>query len=246
MNIKKEEYELFAIGLLEETIDDFPVLKKGESPDFYSDDIGVEVTRVITKNQGKFEAFLKESCNQVYSSINKGLLNTLGFIEAPVQSSDYPFLYLQNSIENGILYYYMDKKVGELRLLWSFSCLQSEERFDCIIKEAVLKKIKKLNKNYSIKNSNRLVLIAEEQIGYSIEETIKNDLIKNVFDRLIRIIKEVYNTQESSRFSFDVLYIIFLDNILIVNTKTWDTELIHVEEMQLNKAINYAIKNENK
>lgn len=77
MKLSKEAYECFAYSVLKQVVSGFPQLTKGESPDYYDDELGLEVTRAISTDDGEFDALINQYLNESFSTIPKKRLKKL-------------------------------------------------------------------------------------------------------------------------------------------------------------------------
>lgn len=115
MKLKKEDYEKFAYYSLIALINDFPQMEKSESPDYTNENIGLEVRRVVSSNDGELDSFMSQYFDSTYKSIPQTLLRKLGFDNHPIQIDGTPW-YIQHSKFSGTLFYYEDSNSKELIL----------------------------------------------------------------------------------------------------------------------------------
>lgn len=80
--------------------------------------------------------------------------------------------------------------------------------------------MKKLNSNYCVKSENDLVLLVPEQLNYIWEqEYIVNETLETAIDQ----VRDIYKKKEYEHY-FNYLYLIFLDNLFVIDTKEWKFE----------------------
>ena len=212
----KQYYENFALNALKKYYPEkFSECVKSECPDWVCNNVGLGITRAITKKAGKLDAFIKEYIDKEFSEIKKEHLQKLGFADK-LTKSNFEYLYETRSPKNGILTF-LHAKDG--RYILAYHTSHTEVIDDCInnIKHAVEEKLQKLNNNYKRLEENDLAIIVQEQLSYNgIENVIIDDISKKILDNL----KNIYNNTTYS-IIFDTIYIIFYDNIFAVNTKNF-------------------------
>ena len=80
--------------------------------------------------------------------------------------------------------------------------------------------MKKLNSNYCVKSENDLALLVPEQLNYIWEqEYIVNETLETAIDQ----VRDIYKKKEYEHY-FNYLYLIFLDNLFVIDTKEWKFE----------------------
>lgn len=83
------------------------------------------------------------------------------------------------------------------------------------IKHAIEEKLKKLNNNYKQLEENDLAILVQEQWNYEIADNI---IIDNIARRLLDDTKSAYSNTAHT-IGFDTIYVVFYDNIFVVDTK---------------------------
>ena len=137
----------------------------------------------------------------------------MGFVAPPVSENN--IFYRQSSKNNGTLLYYRPKNTENLLLFARIGSLKTISAED--VKNAVDKKLKKLNSNYCVKPENDLALLVPEQLNYI---CVERDIVKETLEAAIEQIRNIYNKKEYAYY-FNYLYLIFLDNLFVINTKEW-------------------------
>lgn len=213
---EKDYFEQYAICALDVLLKGFSNFQKGESPDYFTDTVGLEVTRAITTTEGEIDAFWREYHDKRLQEISQKQLGKMGFVDPPVSEDN--ILYRQSSKNNGALLYYKPKNTDDLLLFARIGSLKKISAED--IKNAVVKKLKKLNSNYCVKSENDLALLVPEQLNYIWEqEYIVNETLETAIDQ----VRDIYKKKEYEHY-FNYLYLIFLDNLFVIDTKEWKFE----------------------
>lgn len=213
----KESYENFAKNALEYYFSDkFSNLQKFESPDWVNEKVGVEVTRAITTNEGCIDAFFKKNKGKKYVDLPQKQLNNMGFNTEP-SKSNITIFYEQRSKSNGTLSYIKNQESDLIlfALTGGFGLVS-----DCsiAITNAVKNKIEKLNSQYLIKDENDLVVLIDEQLNYFVgQDEIIDETLRETIKRLSSL-----KQGTESKIEFDYIYLIFFDNIFVVDFKTLD------------------------
>lgn len=212
------DYEKYAISALGYFYPELNDMIKGESPDYYNSTIGVEIRRAITEKGGEIDAFWRKNQNCRFQDLPPKQLKKLGFSNPPVPINSKGLFFSQRSLKNGSLLYYKQKDTENLILCaYMEKSITNQFTIDSI-DQAVSEKLDKLNDHYHILNRNDLCIIVQEQLNYYVcQEEIIDDLICNT----ISSIQKVYGKQERSHF-FDNIFLLFLDNLFCINSKTWD------------------------
>lgn len=225
----KDFYEYYAKSILELVFPEkFSELSKGESPDWYNDKIGVEITRGIEKSNGEFDSFFNKYRDKEYETIPHTWLNKLGFVSEPIRLKD-SILYEQRSEKFGTLFYI--KTLSGKLILSTWLCrmaLLSDCKYD--IAKSVKEKTAKLNKNYTRHEENDLLILVQEQLNY---QAAKAEIFHEVSTNIIDEIKKCYDDNKGE-YSFDYIYIVFFDYIFVVDSKFFTiTECEISQEMQM-------------
>lgn len=237
MKLTKEQYEKYAYLLIRELVEDYPEMAKGESPDYYSEKIGLEIRRAITSNEGDIDALIHNYFGKPFSSIPSRRLIRLGFDSNPIPQSN-GVIYMQRSSSSGSLMYVKDLSSNDLILVLAFSKIGSSDDYATAIKNAVEDKLVSLNNNYVIKEKNELLLIVEKQIDYKIDN---HEIALDITEKCLDIIKNVYGNENELTYLFDTVYVLFLDVLFIVNTKTWESSIKYISDELLKVIIQKAI-----
>jgi hypothetical protein len=215
----KDYYEDLAITILEHYIPDkFYSMMKGECPDWYNDKIGLEVTRALSQNEGDFDGFIKESMHHYYSDLSQKRLVKLGFVEEPTSRDG--ILYEQYSKDNGKLYYIKEKSSGELLLKGTTGGFGLFTDCAKAVGYALETKLKKLRK-YTPKAINDLAILVQDQLNTIV---LQEEIVSEVAQAILDEAKRVY--LEFSERRFDNIYVIFYDNIICIDTKTFEYQRI--------------------
>lgn len=220
MKYNKDYYENFAKLVLEYYFPDrFVNMQKGEKPDWYNESIGLEVTRALSSQEGKFDAFIKDNLNHPYSDYDKKL-KKMGFLMGPTLDRDGIF-YEQRSKRFGRLLYLKrksDEKLVLVASLGGFGLLT-----DCVlpVREAIETKLKKLNSHYEYKKTNDLAILVQEQLNTM---ALQDELVADVKQKMLETIKEVYASKFDKK--FNNIYVIFYDNVFRIDTNTFEFERI--------------------
>lgn len=212
----KDYFEQYAICALDVLLKGFSNFQKGESPDYFTDTVGLEVTRAITTTEGEIDAFWEKYHDKRLQEISQKQLGKMGFVDPPVSEDN--ILYRQSSKNNGALLYYKPKNTDDLLLfarISSFKAISAED-----IKNAVDKKLKKLNSNYCVKPENDLALLVPEQLNYIWEQEY---IVNETLETAIEQVRNIYEKKEYEHY-FNYLYLIFLDNLFVIDTKEWKFE----------------------
>lgn len=212
----KDFYEYYAKSILEVVFPEkFSALNKGESPDWYNDKIGIEVTRGIEKSNGEFDSFFNKYRGEEYETISQPWLNKLGFTSEPIMSEDGIF-HEQRSEKFGKLVYI--KTLSEkLVLVGLISRMEMMSNCKYDIAKSVNEKTEKLNKNYVHHEENDLLILVQEQLNY---HALKKEIIDDVSTNIVDEVKKCYNDNQGE-YSYDYIYIVFLDYIFVVDSKTF-------------------------
>ena len=177
-----------------------------------------------------------------FSIIPKNLLLKLGFNKEPVALND-SFLFCQRSEDSGTLYYFIDKSTNELRLVFVFGKLSHTTELDDTLAKSLQEKLNKLNSNYRVMKKNTVLLIKEKQLNYLIPQVDLDAVISSEFNRCVNTIKKVYAENQMSKYHFDTVFILYLDNLFVIDTDTWKQEIIKISQDQLKNAIDNALEN---
>ena len=205
--------EQYAICVLDVLLKGFSNFQKGESPDYFNDSVGIEITKAISTVEGEIDAFWRKYHDKRLQEIPQKQLQKMGFVAPPV--SENIIFYRQSSKNNGTLLYYRPKNTENLLLFARIGSLKTISAED--VKNAVDKKLKKLNSNYCVKPENDLALLVPEQLNYI---CVERDIVKETLEAAIEQIRNIYNKKEYAYY-FNYLYLIFLDNLFVINTKEW-------------------------
>lgn len=224
---KKKFYEQYAICTLDVLLKGFSNFQKGESPDYFNESVGLEITRAISTAEGEIDAFFTKYCNKFLTEINQEQLKKLGFVEYP--SSENGIYYQQRNKKNDVLLYYKPKNTDDLLLCAHMNLLKPISSED--IRNAVDKKIKKLNSNYCVKPKNDLVLLVSEQLNYICN---KEYFVNKIVRTYIEQIKGIYDDEKYTLY-FDNLYLIFWDNLFVIDTKKWTLDQKTISQENLNE-----------
>lgn len=210
----KQYYENFALNVLKKYFPEkFSEFIKSECPDWVCGNVGLEITRAVTTQDGELDAFIKDCEGKEFSEIKKERLRKLGF-STELNKSNCEHLYETRSSKNGLLTFLHSK---DDRYIF-FSYISRMELIDeCSndIKHAIEEKLKKLNNNYKQLEENDLAILVQEQLNYEVADNI---IIDNIVEKLLDDIKSAYSNTAYS-IGFDTIYVVFYDNILAVDTK---------------------------
>lgn len=213
----KDSYENFAKNALAYYFPDkFLNLQKFECPDWVNEKVGVEVTRAITANEGCVDAFFKNNKGKKYVELAQKELKKMGFNTAPLKSNVTVF-HDQRSKSNGTLSYIKNKE-GDLILFALTGGFELISDCSISITNAVKNKLEKLNSHYLIKNENDLVVLIDEQLNYLVGQ---DEIIAETLDKIIMRLW-VLKKERKGKMEFDYIYLMFFDNIFVVNFKTLD------------------------
>lgn len=225
--LEKDYFEQYAICALDVLLKGFSDFQKGESPDYFTDTVGLEVTRAISTVEGKIDAFWREYHDKRLQEIPQKQLKKMGFVDLPVSEDN--ILYRQSSKNNGALLYYKPKNTDDLLLFARIGSLKTISAED--IKNAVDKKLKKLNSNYCVKPENDLALLVPEQLNYIWgQEYIVSETIETAIEQ----IRNIYKKKEYEHY-FNCLYLIFWDNLFVIDTKEWGFERKIISQTNLDE-----------
>ncbi|MBR0412394.1 MAG: hypothetical protein IJI47_02330 [Eubacterium sp.] len=216
----KEDYEKYAISVLEFFYSEYENMMKKDSPDFQKSELGVEVTRSITTKDGEVDAFWRNNQNNRFQDLPKKQLKKLGFTGSPTSVESNGILYVQRSIKHGSLYYYWKKTINDFVLCAYIGKTKDNKSTADVIITALSKKLKKLNNNYTLFKRNDLCIIIQEQVNYFI---CQEELIDDLLNIIILSIKETYNKTKLP-YVFDNIILLFLDNVFFIDSKTWQYE----------------------
>lgn len=238
MQYTKDYYENFVKNTLEFYFPKkFYNLQKSECPDWTGEHVGIEVTRALSTNEGSIDAFIKKYHGKKYSELPKRRLENLGFKGEPIKSNIEIF-YDQRSKENGTLTY-LKLKNNDLILFrhaGGFGLVT-----DCVgpIIKAVKEKITKLNSHYSINDENDLAVLVQEQLNYLV---LQDEIINEVLDKLIENLKKL--SKECTFKTFNYLYVIFYDNIFVINLKDYSYNRVIISKDDLLTLSKLSFENE--
>lgn len=211
------DYEKYAISALGYFYPELINMIKGESPDYFNSTIGIEIRRAITRKDGEIDAFWRKNQNCRFQDLPPKQLKKLGFSNSPVPIDSKEIFFSQRSLKNGCLFYYKHKCTGILILCaYIGKSITNQFTIDSI-DQAVSEKLDKLNDHYHILNRNDLCIIVQEQLNYYV---CQDEIIDDLICSTISSIQKAYEKQKRAHF-FDNIYLLFLDNVFCVNSKTW-------------------------
>lgn len=147
-------------------------------------------------------------------------ISKFGFKELPLASDSNEIIFTQRSRQNGCLYYYKEKKTGDLVFFMYLGKSKTNESTTDDIIYAISKKLKKLNNNYNLFSRNDLCILIQEQLDYCVCQAEIIDGLINIF---ISSAEELYNKTNWIN-KFDNIFLLFIDNLFCINTKTWEYE----------------------
>lgn len=230
----KQYYENFAINTLKKYFPEkFSKFKKHECPDWLCGNIGLEVTRSISTQDGELDAFINDCQGKEFSAINKQRLRKLGF-QTTLTKSNKEYIYETRSRKNGVISF-LHTKDNRYIFLFYFSRVDLVENRINDIDAAIEEKLKKLNSNYDKFEENDLAIIVQEQLNYEIgDRTIVNDIA----ERIIAFIKSLYSDSKYT-IVFDYIYVIFMDNIFIIDAASLSCKRILISSEDI-----YALSKE--
>lgn len=212
----KKYYENLALNVLKKYYPEkFSEFEKSECPDWICGNVGLEITRAISTPDGELDAFIKDCQEKEFTEIRKERLKKLGFATELVKSNT-EHLYELRSAKNGVIFF-SHAKDGRFLFLLYISRMELVD--DCIngIKHAIEEKLKKLNNNYKQLEENDLAIIVQEQLNYNVAENV---IIDDIVTKMLNDIKLIYGNPANTIF-FDIIYIVFCDNIFVIDTKTY-------------------------
>ena len=217
MTYTKDFYEQYAVAMLGFYFPEFSSLKKGESPDFYNENIGLEVRRAITPKDGEMDAFWKNNHDKTYDSLSQKQLQKLGFVEPPVPTDNQEILYMQRSKIAGTLFYLKNKDDSVLVLCCYMGKVKEGSFSMGDIEIAVSEKLLKLNQNYTLHEENDALILIQDQLQYLWPN---NEIVELELQVLIEKLKIYYNSG-SYQVTFDKIILMFSDNIFVIDTNCW-------------------------
>jgi len=223
----KNDYELFGINVLAAYNRKYQGLTKGESPDYFNNVIGVEITRAIATQAGEMDAFWKSKQNQRFSSFSAKQLKKLGFEDVPSIIGSTGVLYSQKSVDNGSLFYLKQKDSEELVLCGYIGTVRNNQSSSSDIKSSVSEKLNKLNDHYAIKEENDLLILIQEQLDYC---CCKDEIVTCLIDEIVSDIKIAYS--EAYAIYFNTIFIMFMDTLVAVDTDSWTYKITTVSQEQ--------------
>lgn len=187
MIYNKDYYEDLAITVLEHYLPDkFYSMIKGECPDWYNDNVGLEVTRALSQKEGNFDGFIKESMHNYYSELSPKRLAKLGFVEEPTSRDG--IWYEQYSKDNGKLYYIKEKSSEELLLKGTTGGFGLFTDCAKAVGYALETKLKK----YTPKAINDLAILVQDQLNTIVlQEEIVTEVAQLVIELLRAIITDI-------------------------------------------------------
>ena len=210
----KQYYENFALNALKNYYPDkFSEFEKDESPDWTCGSVGLEITRAVTTQDGELDAFIKDCEGKEFSEIRKERLKKLGFATELTKSNG-EHLYESRSSKNGLLTFFHAKD-GRYLFLCYTSRMELVDECTKDIKHAIEEKLKKLNSNYKHFEENDLAVIVQEQLNYEVADNL---IIDGIVKKMLDDIKSVCGDTTYSMV-FDMIYVVFYDNLFAVNTK---------------------------
>ena len=219
----KQYYENFALNTLKKYHPEkFSEFEKGESPDWICGSVGLEITRAVTTQDGELDAFIKDCEGKEFSEIRKERLKKLGFA-TELTKSNCEHLYETRSPKKGLLTF-LHAKDGRYLFLFYASRMELVDECTNDIKHAIEEKLKKLNSNYKQFEENDLAVIVQEQLNYEIADNL---IIDEIVKKLLDDIKSVCGNTTYS-IVFDMIYVIFYDNLFAVNTKDFCCKRIQI------------------
>lgn len=219
MTYNKDYYEDLAISILEHYLPDkFYSMIKGECPDWYNDKVGLEVTRALSSQEGNFDDFIKKGIHHYYSELSQKRLVQLGFMEEPTSRDG--IWYEQYSKDNGKLFYIKEKSSGELILCYTIGGFGLFTDCAKAVGYAVEAKLKKLRK-YTPKTINDLAILVQDQLNTIV---LQEEIVSEVAQAILDEIKGIY--LEFNERIFDNIYVIFYDNVICIDAKTFEYQRI--------------------
>ena len=229
-----KEYEEYGISALRYFYPEFLNMKKDESPDYFDntkkDTKGVEITRAITKNDGEIDAFLRKNKDKKYKDLSKKQLKKYGFNSPPIPAINSNYIYMQRSSKNGVLYYYKNGDIADDYILLGYihPIITHQFTIDNVLK-AINDKLIRLNKNYKELSRIDVCIIVQEQLNYS---ACQDEIISDLMNNLIVSIKTEYKLWSNQK-TFDNIFLLFLDNLFRIDSKTWIVERNTITQEQI-------------
>ncbi len=206
----KEIHEKYAYSILRILLNGFPEMNGAEEPDYLSDKAGLEITRALLPSDGEYTAFLEQFMNSPYSLIPKKRLTSLGFYTEPLYNQEMN-CFVQRS-GNGIsLYYVKMLETSDMVLAMAVGRVTDNAELLTVIKKAVSVKLKKLNSNYTLKETNDLALITEKTADYI---TLKEDIINSKINIIRKAIWDLYIDTKEYEYHFNSIFILFWDVLI--------------------------------
>lgn len=236
INNSKDFYENYAASIISGFFPAFSNLQKGESPDFFNKQVGLEVVRAIAEGEGEIDGFWKMNCDKPYHELSQKQLRKMGFDDPPSPFDGNNALYQQWSKKSGWLYYLKNQSTSALYL-----CGYSPEAKSGLlpisdIETAVCRKLKLLNGNYTLHNENDVLVIVQDQLKY----LGSNDfMIGQDISALIGKLKDHYICN-SYAVTFDKIILLFLDVLFVINTNSWEYTQVSVTQAHISFALQDA------
>lgn len=224
----KEDFEKNGIYILGEHYNKYKGLYKGESPDYYNDLIGIEITRAISTESGEMDAFWRNNHDQSFSSLSSKQLKKLGFKDCPLAVDSSETIFMQKSECNGTLYYFKASDASDMVLAGYIGVVKTDESSSDVIQSSVSSKLKKLNDHYRIKDENSLLILIHEQTDFLY---CKDEIISIMMDEIIISIKKEYNN-DYCRY-FDKIFLVFIDVLLAIDTNSWEYKETKISQRQI-------------
>ena len=218
-------YECFALQVLEHYYPaKFVRLEKSESPDFINSSVGLEVTRAIETSMREIDGLFCEYMNRSFSEIPPKQLIKLGFTEEPKPTNEKNILFVQRSITGESLLCSLEEGTNNFSLTGYTPQLVKTNSVYFSIIEAIIKKTKKLNKNYQLRSENDLVVVINQQLNAG---GCGDVIIENFLSEFKLIYKDEMKKHSFNK-NYDYIYMLFMDNLFVFNSKTFHIEHISV------------------
>ena len=136
-----KEYENYAISVIAIFYPEYKNVIKEECPDFLNDNIGIEITRALTRKDGEMDAFWRKNQNCGFQELSKKQLKKLGFGNLLLPLDSKGVFFSQQSQENGRLIYYKQKSVDDFVLCAFMSKFTNDQYVIDSISKVIVKSI---------------------------------------------------------------------------------------------------------
>ena len=196
-------------------------LVKGESPDWHTDSIGLEVRRAVISDDAFFESFHNKYNYKFMKEIPAKILSKLGFDDEPILINEENKIYIQKSEKVGQNIYVFDTAKNDYRLVAMIGKVQNPNVENALlIIDALKDKTKKLVELYTEYPENDLILVMNDFLQYG---ACKQDILASFNECKAQIIND-YNLLKFEK-KFDYVYLLFNDSIVEIGIKSGEFRL---------------------